>query len=503
VSPSRALVTAALLAASLSSAAPRRLAVVVGSDLGAPSEPQLRFARKDAMRMAQVLRELGGVRGEDLNLLLDADATQVRAALEHARETARGEAGVLLFYYSGHADETALHLGPTRLEWSEVQQFLDSDSAPLRLAIIDACRAGALTTPKGFSLGPQVQAPEPTARGSAVLVAADTDAAQEDAALGGGVFTHFLLAALRGAADADSDRRITLAEAHAYATLQTRLATAARAPSVQHPAYHFDVSGQEDVVLTDLRDASASVGLDPALEGHLVISERDSQVIVLETDKVAGAAMVLALPSGRYRAHLHKATALYVGELELPWGGSQSLGESDLQPRSYQEVAHKGGEVEIHRHRVLAGASVESEPVRGGGALVIARVAYGFELAPFELGLRLSATRKDFSATDTAVDTRIFGAGLTFAFERAWKRLDVRAWLVLEGQYWQQLVQHSTPRDAVVPGAGLGFGVRVPLWWRLFADATLEGMGRVLNVEGSGIAVHPTGALGLAVGLHL
>ncbi|MBK7863144.1 MAG: caspase family protein [Archangiaceae bacterium] len=405
----RLALLALVAAGAAASAAPRRVAVVVGNDLGAPRDPQLRYARKDATRIAQVLRELGGVRGEDLQLLLDADADTVRLALERAGDARDGlEPTVLLFYYSGHADETALHLGPTRLEWADVRAFVDRDSAPLRLAIIDACRAGALTTPKGFTLAAPLTPPETGARGSAVMVAADSDAAQEDAALGGGVFTHFLIAALRGAADADRDRRVTLAEAHAYATAHTREATAARAAAIQRPAYHFDVSGQDDVVLTDLRDASASVTVHEQLQGHLVISDRESGLIVVETEKLRGEPLVLGLPSGRYRAHLRLQTALWVGELELPWGGSQLIGEGDLVPRSYQEVA----------------------------------------------------------------------------------------------QLWRQTIAAAPHRDALLFGVGFGAGVRVPMFWRLFGEASVEGIGYVANVQGAGLSLRPTGAFTLAVGAH-
>ena len=72
---------AILLAASPAEAAGRRIAVIAGNNFGAPGEIELRFARTDAQRMAQVLRELGGVSGEDLFLLLDKDVDAVRKTL--------------------------------------------------------------------------------------------------------------------------------------------------------------------------------------------------------------------------------------------------------------------------------------------------------------------------------------------------------------------------------------------------------------------------------------
>lgn len=100
----------------LSVAAPvqaQRYAVVIGSNHGAPSEPVLRFAQTDARRVAQVLRELGRVQPEHLFLLLDPEPEAVRTTLARIERRVAGdpERAALVFYYSGHADADALHLG--------------------------------------------------------------------------------------------------------------------------------------------------------------------------------------------------------------------------------------------------------------------------------------------------------------------------------------------------------------------------------------------------------
>jgi uncharacterized caspase-like protein len=176
----------------------RRVAVVAGNNVGAPGDVPLRFAQRDAARMAQVLTEIGSVSRRDLFLVEGGDAEALRLALRKADELAAAEPAVLIFYYSGHADERALHLGPTRLPWSEVQQFLTRGRARLRIALVDACQAGTLTTPKGFSLGPPLV--DSGQRGTAVLASAGSaEVAQEAISLGGSFFTHFLVSGLRGA----------------------------------------------------------------------------------------------------------------------------------------------------------------------------------------------------------------------------------------------------------------------------------------------------------------
>src|SRR5262249_25416955 len=181
--------------------------------------------------------------------------------------------------------------------------------------------------------------------------ASSGEAAQETLALGGSFFTHYLVSALRGAADGDNDGRVTLAEAHAYATMHTREATGAWARSVQHPMFEFDISGHGDVVLTDLREAEARILLDPALVGHLLVTEQRSPLVVVETDKRAGVPLALALPRGRYLVHLRRQDAVYLADVTLPWGGQVALRPKDLSARSYQEVAQKGEVIELRRMR--------------------------------------------------------------------------------------------------------------------------------------------------------
>ncbi len=302
----RARVTGVLLALLLSALATgsaraeRRIAVVAGNDLGAPTDPPLRFAQRDAVRIAQVLTEVGGIARRDVLMVIGGDPAALRAALQRAVSLAADQPATLMFYYSGHADDKALHLGPGRFAWEEVQGFLTNTRAQLRIALLDACQAGTMTTPKGFVVGPA--APERNQQGTVVLSSAgSSEAAQEALSLGGSFFTHFLIAALRGAADVDGDWRVTLNEAYAYATGHTMRATSAWARTVQHPSFRFDIAGQGDVVLTDLRDGAALLQVGPELAGQVVVTEKGSPQIVVETEKRAGRELRLALPTGRLR----------------------------------------------------------------------------------------------------------------------------------------------------------------------------------------------------------
>ena len=481
------------------------MAVVVGNNYGQPGDLPLRFAERDATRVAQTLRELGGWKGSDVALLLGQDAEHVRRALAAAEDGARSRPTLMVVYFSGHADGGALHLGSSRLPWDELKRALEHSSAQLRIALVDACQAGSMMSAKGLSQGPPLAeaAPSPVT-GTAILMAAEAnERAQEAISLGGSFFTHFLVSALRGAADSDGDRRITLAEAQAYTTKHTLDATSAWAPAVQHPLFEFDISGHGDVVLSDLRESIASLSFAPDLVGQVVVTERGSQLVVVETDKRAGQALELALPAGRYQVHLRKPSAIYVADVGLPWGGHAQLAARDLVPRSYQAVAQKGGVLELHRHRVSVAAALQSPIVSGMGPLGLARIGYGAKLGAFELGLRISTTYAQFPTLDATVRTFILAPALTVAYERPIRRLDLRVSVIGEVQWWRQRDDAHRTGDAPVFGVGIGVGVRIPIWRRLFCEPSVEGMLYLPDLRDRGVTPRPTLTGGFALGVIL
>src|SRR5690348_15274509 len=80
----------------------RRFAVVVGNDSGGRDTRPLLYARADARKVHDILTRLGGVRGEDAQLLLDGSANDLLAALSSTeRRAAEARA---------HGDRTALFL---------------------------------------------------------------------------------------------------------------------------------------------------------------------------------------------------------------------------------------------------------------------------------------------------------------------------------------------------------------------------------------------------------
>ncbi|HET9988985.1 MAG TPA: caspase family protein, partial [Kofleriaceae bacterium] len=212
-----------------------RFAVIVGDNAGAADEQRLRFAESDAQHVAELLGEVGGVPEENQVVLRGKSADQMRRALIATNERIRtgqhaGRDAVLIVYYSGHGDADALHLGDSQLSLRELEALVRGSAAQVRILVIDACRSGAVTRVKGGRPAPPIvlsNTEELDGEGVIVLTAsAAGEDAQESDDVGGSFFTHYLLSALRGAADDNGDQLVTVAEAFRYTRDRTILASA-------------------------------------------------------------------------------------------------------------------------------------------------------------------------------------------------------------------------------------------------------------------------------------
>ncbi|MBL0277643.1 MAG: caspase family protein [Anaeromyxobacter sp.] len=309
------LAAAALALAALAAAPPRasalegrRFALVAGEPDGGPGTQRLRHAERDARRIHGILTRVGGVAPDDATLLLSAGARSFRGALADlsgraAAARAAGQRTVLVLYFSGHAKDGALRFGPGGVPLAELREALQLAPADVRIGLLDACRSGAITRSKGVRPAPEFQVTAPAADGPRGLVlvtsSAADEASQESDALGASYFTHHLASGLLGDADASGDRRVTLAEAYAYAYGRTVGATAGTAGGTQHPAFLYDLGGAGDVVLTDLLPAAGGLVFPPALEGLYVVLDGGGRAVA-EVAKPAGVERRLSLPAGRY-----------------------------------------------------------------------------------------------------------------------------------------------------------------------------------------------------------
>ncbi len=301
-------VALALAAAGPTLAEPRRFALVAGEPDGGPGTQRLRHAERDARRIHGILTRVGGVRPGDATLLLSSGVRAFRSALADlstriAAAQATGEATVLMVYFSGHAREGALRFGGGGLPLADLREALQSAPADVRIGLFDACRSGAIARTKGIRPAPAFDVMAPREAGPRGLVIIASSAADEDSqesdALGASYFTHHLASGLLGDADASGDRRVTLAEAYAYAYARTVGDTAGSAGGVQHPVFLYDLGGAGDVVLTDLAPWAGGLLFPARLVGVYVVLDASGRAVA-EVAKPAGVERRLSLPPGRY-----------------------------------------------------------------------------------------------------------------------------------------------------------------------------------------------------------
>src|SRR4029079_2205134 len=142
---------------------------------------------------------------------------------------AKGDQAVLVFYYSGHARAGSFSLGGEELAVTALREKLRQIPSTLTLVVLDACQSGQFARIKGVEPAADFSynsVSRLTTKGIAVMATSTAqELSQESDELHASYFTHHLIVALRGAADADGDGRVSLDEAYRYAYRRTLAST--------------------------------------------------------------------------------------------------------------------------------------------------------------------------------------------------------------------------------------------------------------------------------------
>jgi hypothetical protein len=348
-----AFATAASAAPSSSdSIAIRRFALVASSNDGGPGRTRLRFANSDGESMGHVLATLGGVRNGDLILVREATRDRLEGAFADLKSRLGAERRAqvrreVFVYYSGHSDEEGLLLGKDRVGYRELRQWIDGVGADVRIAILDSCASGSLIRLKGgVHRAPFLSDVSTQARGHAFLTASSADeAAQESDRVGSAFFTHFLLSGMRGAADTNHDRRVTLNEAYQFAHDETLHRTETSRAGAQHPAYDIQLAGTGDLVMTDLHASSSRLVLAREMAGRIYVRDGDGRLVV-ELRKEPTYPIELGLESGTYRVVLDRDSRIFEGTFDLPSDGRVDVSTESLSPVVPLVSGLRGGETE-------------------------------------------------------------------------------------------------------------------------------------------------------------
>lgn len=345
-------------------------ALVVGSNATHDSTvPALRYADDDAVQNARLLGQLGAQ--VVLLVTLDRDtralypelqATEpTRAAvlaamieinrrMDQARQA--GKAPVLYVFYSGHGDvrnnQGEVTLIDGTLGRDEFLKLIASSHAAWNHVVIDACKSYFLVFERGPSgsrrklRGSLVRETRMLPRNTGVFLSTSSAVdSHEWEAYQGGIFSHEMRSALRGAADANGDRIVTYDEAAAFvwtanaAILNQRL----RPTSFAKPP---KAAGAAGAMLADLRSPMGDrLTVGPGFSQRIYV-EDDRGVRLADLHPGAGQRMELLLPEHRPMFVRHPDGGL---EAEIPGGkkdvilGSLTLRSTASRARGSEHVA--------------------------------------------------------------------------------------------------------------------------------------------------------------------
>jgi len=426
-----------------------KVGLLIGNNRGAAGEVQLLYAHDDARKLAAVLSHHGGFRAEDLTVVLEGDAAEVRSALITINDRIRrlvqdGQREVVLFvYYSGHADSEALHLGDSQLPVAQLRKLVSGSAARFRVLVLDSCKSGNLTRVKGGRPVAPFQIDirdELAGEGTVVITSSAFDEdAQESDRYRGSLFTHHFTSGLLGAADLTGDGQVSLTEVYRYAYEQTIKSTSRTWAGTQHPTYQYEIKGKGDIVLTRL-------SLDRQDEASLIF-ERPGAFLLLRDDEdgpvaaeivADGPGRRLVLEPGTYFIRERRRDELREGTIELKPGRRHHISDWNFERIAYARLVRKGAGVRTLAHGPMIGYRFRGEILSGMGWMHLATLAYPLHLPWLTIEPRLSAGRSTtgnfaVSSATTEVDLVV---SATYSFDLSW--LTLAAGLELGGAYLGQ-----------------------------------------------------------------
>ncbi|MEZ4385471.1 MAG: caspase family protein [Nannocystaceae bacterium] len=452
-----ALVLLAALAPASAWARVVRYAVIIGNNQGAADEGTLRYAERDAVRVADTLRDLGGFHEENTVVLLGQGVAAIQRVLIGLNARLRGATGpgdqaVLLVYYSGHADADALHLGGERLEIAQLRELVRGSPADFRMLMLDSCRSGALTRVKGARPTRAFDVKmEERLEGEGLVFLTSSSAnedAQESDALRGSFFTHYFISGLVGAADEDGDGAVTLAEVYRYAYEHTVRSSSRTLQGTQHPTFEFDLRGQGGVTLTTVGDVArgrARLSFPPG-RTYLVFAGGPEGAVVAEVG-VRDVARTVNVRAGSYFVRGRARDHLLEGTITVASGGVRLVDDRGMTRVEYARLARKGGTDRRVAHGPRAAYQLRTPLWPRGGLCQGVRVGYGVEARRVGFTGSLGLCSGEFAAQ--RVDVRASQYDLDLALARSFDLPIVSVAVGLGGG--ASLLRQTFETDGVAP----------------------------------------------------
>ncbi|MGB2846608.1 MAG: caspase family protein [Saprospiraceae bacterium] len=199
--------------------------------------PALRYSDDDAYRIYAFLKspEGGALKDDQIKILVDEDATRDKIISALQEQFGRAdENDVVILYYSGHGVNNALipidfDGFNNKLYHDEITQIMEKSRAKHKLCLIDACYAGGMSEAQAakadftVSMNNYYSTFNREQGGTAfILSCRNREVSLEDSGLRQGIFSHYLITGLKGAADKNSNKIVTVQELFNFISSQVQ-----------------------------------------------------------------------------------------------------------------------------------------------------------------------------------------------------------------------------------------------------------------------------------------
>lgn len=425
------MATVLLMTVFLSSWTPpaQRYAVLVGNNQGHRTTqwlPTLRYAEDDAKSVAAVLLELGGFSPNSVEHVLGKEADDLLARLTILSERAdKTPLGLLLFYFSGHADGNGLLMGNTDLSYSDLRAALKSINARVVVAIVDACQSGSFfTRPKGTAPAADpvpIELWEHEVHRGRVLISSslDSELALESDALQGSFFTHHFVTGLRGVADVSPrDGVVSLYEAYTHVYHTTVAATGRTRQGTQHPMWRNELQGCGQYALTRQTAQQGILILPSGMDGKLMIEAADaSDQTIREFTSTRSSPRRTWLNAGEYRILSRRTNDYAVQNVTIKAGQETSLATDEGAWTAYSYDGDQVPRGEITQSWIGAAYTIGSPYLRSAPAPQGFAMTFLHPTNTFYFGARMSFGISTYDPPD-ADSVRVIEAGGALVAER-------------------------------------------------------------------------------------
>jgi hypothetical protein len=187
--------------------------------------PVLRYTDDDAYRFYAFLKSVegGALPDEQVRILIDEEATRdnILGNMDEIFSMA-GPNDLIVFYFSGHGlNGSFLPIDfdgfNNKIAHEEIAAAFNKSKAKFKLCLADACHSGSLIAMRSGETEPVLsqyyQTLAKSVSGTALLMSSKADETSlESSGLRQGVFSHFLIRGLKGEADDNKDKVVTVEE---------------------------------------------------------------------------------------------------------------------------------------------------------------------------------------------------------------------------------------------------------------------------------------------------